>query len=243
MLHIWHEDTLIKRDKNIIKSSSQRFWEFLCSQGVSAKLNSSTDIRGFNGNALLANHIMHVKINPDDKYIIFLDRVLDNPNAMKYYISVREYLKEQGYANVYLSDIPCFEYLFLKFTWLGRWVKPLKNVQQYSNLMRMRDAFIASIRNGDTWKNDSALCKFANKYNCKTQEELAYTILLQLTSQNHKFLIDKTTFSPCWTCDCCYNVHAGANSCNIYTDKKTSREKARNLWNCTDAKSIISNYG
>ena len=241
MLYIWHEDK-----KN---GATQQFWEFLKNSNVSTKLTNAK-IQGFEGNANLKNHIKNFKFSNRDKYIIFMDFVLDNPVAIRYYKEVYSYVKNHN--NVYLSNIMCFEYMMLTFKYLETWIKPLKNNKEYRVLIHLISEFIRCIDTNNNWISSADLRNYMMKRKKSSNisdiqnissEKVAAALINEITYDHMHFRVNKDNLGECWKCNCCYNEFGGKNNCNIYRYHKSSLKKAGNLWNCTAAKLIISKYG
>lgn len=237
MLYIWHEDNP--------DSATQQFWEFLRDRGVSNKLYNAS-IKSFSGWKNLYKHAKYAKYNPCDKYIIFMDYVKDNKQIRKYHKNLREILR--GLNNVYVSDMLCFEYLILSFKHLETWTKPAKPNNQYKYMCRLITLFKECQDNGDSGLNNDEILEYVKRTFTQKEledissEKIASSLLTNLTPPKSPFKINKATLGYCWTCSCCDKV-TGERLCNIYKYKKTSEEKARNLWNCTLASSIINKHG
>ena len=245
MIHIWHEDNQ--------NSATTKFWQVMCDSEVSQKL-ISIDIRGFGGNNKLADYLREYKFNSSDTYIIFVDKVLDNSKALTYYIDIRNTVKQ--YKNVYLADLLCFEYMILRFEDFVSWTEPVKLIMGYQEAKQIRDDFIKCIDNGEHWITESSIVEYIVKHKgidttkVGWQEELPYisseylaTLLLSIMTNGGttEFGISKTKFGNCWYSDCChkYDGAVGSKKCRIYEYRKTSAEKAINLWNGTLAKEIV----
>ena len=207
---------------------------------------SSADIRGFNGYINLYNYVIHNNFNPNDKYIIFMDFVIDNSVVMPFYLKLKAFV--QNYPNVYLADVVCFEYIILMFKYFNLWVYPKKDYmsEKYFYYSKIRNAIKTCVECGDDWLNYSIIVAYAksiygNKYVDVSLEKIIAVLLSNITHLTY-FFVNKTTFSMCWTCNC-YMYKKGKKDCNLYEYHKSSGEKARNLWNGTVVKNIILKNG
>lgn len=247
MIHIWHEDST--------SSATTSFWQFLSRNKVYPLLNI-IDIQGFNGNNRLADAVRTAKFVKSDTYIILADMVLDNAKALKYYLDIKKSIS--NYKNVYLAKLLSFEYMMLRFKHIITWTERDKHIKSYDEAALVRDRFIQCIDNGLSWTNDNLIVSFVIKYksidtsrvdwrselNYISSEKVATLILSLLTNGgNREFGIRKTLLGDCWTCNCCVRHFANdtvANkSCKLYRYKKSSKDKANNLWNGTLAKQIV----
>ncbi len=104
MIHIWHEDST--------QSATTQFWLFLKQNNVHAVLKDA-DIQGFGSNSNLLDYIKIHNFNPQDIYHIFVDKVMDNQKALKYYIDIRQEVRI--YKNVIVHNLLSFEYMILTF--------------------------------------------------------------------------------------------------------------------------------
>lgn len=247
MIYIWHEDSQ--------NSATTNFWNFIYNSKVSAKL-VNVSIRGFDGNKNLADHMKNCSINMNDTYLIFVDKVLDNPKALQYYIDIKNTCLK--YKNVHVVDLLCFEYMMLRFKYIINWTEPMKIIKGYEEARAIRNDFINCIDNGIAWVNNPNIVKYVvKKKNINTsligwQRELAYVsseniatdLLTQMTNGGTtEFGISKTNFGRCWYCNCCpkHSKAVGNKKCRMFRYTKTSQDKARNLWNGTLARQIIDN--
>ncbi len=243
MIHIWHEDSQ--------NSTTSQFWNFLKVNKVS-KLLVNADIQGFNGNDKLCAYLTTVIFNSNDIYYIFIDKVLDNNLALKYYLSAKKIVR--NHKNVKLVDILCFEYLLLKFKYFVSWTTPVKMTKDYKICEQVRTEFIHCIETKQSWIHNNQICNFVmTKKNINNSNGLGYissenvaTLILSLMTNGGttEFGISKTKFGGCWHQDCCFkykNSTMGKVKCRMYRYKKTSNDKAKNLWNNTDARRIIEN--
>lgn len=259
MLHIWHEDKYIN-DFNKHNSATQLFWEFLKSNNLNTELTNA-EIRGFNSNSKLLEYIKNNRFNANDKYIIFIDKPLDNAKVMHIYREAKRLIGKN--KNIYLSEIVSFEYMLLEFRQIHVWLKPTnKNeINNYNRIEYLRQRFIYCIKNVVEWSLDRDLVNFViveaklnvndiqfrQKLRNISQEKMAFYILHRYSVISGNFLFNKSCLDDCWTCDCCirprgYPEHNTNVPCNIFRYKKNSSTKAVNLWNNTAAKSIIQNH-
>lgn len=247
MIHLWHEDSE--------NSSTTQFWEFLKKEHVSSILDNA-DIRGFSSNSALYNHIQKVSFNKNDIYYIFIDKVFDNNKAYKYYKDAKRLVST--FPNVILADLLCFEYLMLKFRYIEAWTRPMKNSDMYNKCLKAKEEFKACVESGESWTKVNDIISIVvilknidtNKPNWKCElnyissETVATSILSAMVNGGTTdFNVSKTRFGLCWTCKCCSRYTASAiadKKCRIYRYRKTSNDKAGNLWNNTQAKSLIS---
>lgn len=74
-----------------------------------------------------------------------------------------------------------------------------------------------------------------------TLEYLCAILLGQLANNAFgDFSVGKTQLGSCWCTDCVKDKMKNCNKCKIQGYHKTAEEKARNLWNCTKARSLIT---
>lgn len=182
--------------------------------------------------------------------------VLDNAKALKYYLDIKKSIS--NYKNVYLAKLLSFEYMMLRFKHIITWTERDKHIKGYEEAALVRDRFIQCIDNGLNWTNDNFIVSFVIKYkgidtsrtdwrsklNYISSEKIATLILSLLTNGgNREFGIRKTLLGDCWTCNCCgrhfANETVANKSCKLYRYKKSSKDKANNLWNGTLAKQIV----
>lgn len=246
MIHIWHEDS-----KN---STTNQFWNFFKANYVSKSL-ANADIQAFNGNQRLCNYLEVVEFNIQDKYYIFIDKVTDNHLALQYYKKAKKITKK--HPNVKLINLLSFEYLLLKFKYFVEWTRPVAYIQLYDECIQVRKEMIHCIETNQSWINNDIIVNFIikrkqiNINNQNWQRELCFissekvvtTIINAMTNGGTtEFGVSKTNLGRCWHQDCCYkykNSKVGNKKCRMYRYKKTSRDKAKNLWNNTDARKII----
>lgn len=245
MIHIWHEDSA--------QSATTQFWIFLKVNNVHTAMNNS-DIRGFGSNSNLLKYIKIHSFNPQDTYHIFVDKVIDNQKALKYYIDIKQEVK--AYKNVVVHNLLSFEYMMLRFKNFIEWTEPTGNNQLYSISKPVRKQFIDCIDNQIPWVRQKDIVAFVVKrFNINTNmnswqrelqfissENVATSLLSAMTNGGTvDFGISKTRFGECWHCNCCSKYKAykiGNKKCRIYKYHKKALEKARNLWNNTYAKNI-----
>ena len=252
MVHIWHEDSE--------RSSTTQFWKFLQYNNVSPKLRNA-EIKGFSGNKLLLNHLKDCittgNINPNDVYIIFADNVQDNDIVMRYYLQIESIAS--SYSNIHVQKLLSFEFLMLKFKYLTTWTDRNYVDKSYEEAKQLRNIIIDIVDNNKEWYRNEQLVKYVvkrknintsvndwrNTLTTVSTENIVTWILGQITE--HRFRetkINKVTLGNCWKCNCC-GMHPGKRidnqKCSLYSYRKTSQEKANNLWNCTVAKQIINN--
>lgn len=247
MIHIWHEDSM--------DSATTQFWRFLAAKYTDG-LSAETEIRGFGGNHKLYTHLNETEFDSHDLYYIFMDKVPDNPKALKYYLNTVKIVS--GYHNVVLADLLCFEYLLLKFEHFIKWTKPVKCGSLYKECEHVRTEMIHSIETGNSWVLYDPILHFIAKQKRIDlhipgwQKELSFissenivTLLLSCMTNGGttEFGVSKTRLGRCWYEDYCFkydNDHTGFNKCRMYGDQKTSEAKARTLWEKTDAKNLLS---
>ena len=249
MIHIWHEDSS--------EGATTQFWKLLKYYNVSDKLKDA-DIRGFNGNKHLVEYIRKTKINDNEQYFIFLDIALDNQN-------VRGHLEELVYKyarhkdNMHIINIPCFEYILLKFRYIVYWTSPNENSRSYKTYLKYnmaRVSLLSSIENENSWAEYSILRKYvAGKKLVKslrdttelsriTTERLAKIILRGL---NSLLLLGYTVSNKlgfCWYCDYCKDadeIRNNGRKCRRFSKKTKAKSKANTLWKNSMACEIINN--
>lgn len=242
-IHIYHEDSTL--------SSTTQFW-----RGITNLLipNNTIEIKGFNGNEELCKYLANISINNHDIYIIFMDKVVDNQKALSQYKKARRLTDK--YKNVYISNLLSFEYLILTFKYLQEWTEPIQFNRQYRDALVARKCLINAVNNKITWISDANLINYISQYkgislNSNTlyiqlshisYENLATDILSRIVNGGkNDFSLSKTHFGNCWLCNCCtrHSKVSGPKKCRLYGYSKTSKEKATNLWNCTQAKLLI----
>lgn len=245
MIHIWHEDSC--------NSAFEQFLKFLQRNDVNAILKGA-DIRGFNGNSKLCDYLENYNYNREDKYIIFFDDVLDNTSV----VNQRRRLDKicDTHSNVIKAKLLSFEYLILKFKHFLNWTEPMKNTKIYNIGKRVRDDFIYCIENNMDWRYKQSIVAFVVlRKNINTKIAGWQAILNDISSENvctdilsamtnvgsTEFGIAKTRLGGCWIKDCCFkhDKKVGNMKCRMYKYGKTSKEKATNLWNCTDIHNFI----
>ena len=237
MIHIWHEDSG--------NSTTNQFWNFLKNNYVSRYLVNA-DIQAFDGNLKLCNYLAIVNFN-----------ISDNQLALKYYKKAKKIIK--GHPNVKLVDLLSFEYLLLRFKYFVEWTRPIAHIQLYEECIQVRKEMIHCIETKQDWINNDIIVDFIikrrqiNTNNPKWKEELYFissekivtAIINAMTNGGTtEFGVSKTQFGRCWHCNCCCKYvksEIGNKKCRMYRYKKTSKDKAKNLWNNTDARKIIEN--
>lgn len=246
MIHIWHEDSS--------GSATNLFWEFLKIHRVSNVLINA-EIKGFDGNANLHNHVCNAKYNAHDIYYIFIDCVPDNQKALSYYNGIKEATSNK--KNVKVLDLLCFEYMLLKFRYLLNWIKPTKLTKDYVEGEIARAELIKVVESHNSWLTNPILVKYIVKNKgidtnnqgwqrdlfFVSMENLASLILSKMTNGGTtEFGVSKTKLGKCWHCNCCgkYNSNKIGNAkCRMYRYGKKADDKARILWNHTDAHKFI----
>lgn len=214
----------------------------------------NAEIKGFNGNQNLYDYVCNATYNTNDKYYIFIDCVPDNQKALRYYYGIKQATVHIN--NVEVLDLLCFEYLILKFKYLLNWIKPIKITKDYSEGEIAREEFINVVESKSSWSNNIKLVKYVVKNKgidtsvqgwqreliFISMENLASLILSKITNGGTtEFGISKTRLGKCWYCDCCskYNNKIGKHKCRMYRYGKNANEKARILWNHTEAHKLI----
>ena len=224
MIHIWHEDNN--------NSSTTLFWKFIKCYGL---IPSNTEIIGYESNYNLLNAIKEKRFNSNDTYIILMDNVSDNPDVKTKYSKALKYTR--NYNNVHLSKLLCFEYLMLRFNDFTTWTKRLD--KENKQLLEVREALIKVIDNGYAWHSETIIKKyvinkfqigntqeFKRKFANISSEKICFELLADLTSLADRcFIINKTSFGDCWTCNCC-KFYKFKNKCYISRYHKKSEEKA-----------------
>lgn len=246
MIHIWHEDSM--------DSATTQFWRFLATE-LADHLPPGTEIKGFGGNHKLYAHLNTAKFDSQDLYYIFMDKVLDNPKALKYYLDTNKIISR--YNNVILTDLLSFEYLLLKFEHIIKWTKPMKHQALYEECEYVRAEMIHSVEAGSNWIFHDSIVRFVtrqkqiNTHVPGWQKELSFIssekiVTLLLNCMTHggtaEFGVSKTRLGKCWCESCCFkynNGDTGLAKCRIFKEKITSEAKAMSLWEGTDAKKII----
>lgn len=242
MVHIWSEDNY--------NSAFVQFMEFLRHNNVSIKLIGA-DIKGLNGNESLCDYVEQYKYNNSDEYIIFFDDVVDNIEVLEYRRRID--LICNKHKNVRRVNLICFEYLMLKFRYFIQWTNPIKEYKLYNAGRIAREDFIKCIDERLDWRISKNIVKFMSIVKNKTDQEILMSsnlsvenictsILLAMTNGGTtEFGIVKTKLGKCWISDCCFKhtKAVGNKKCRLFKYHKTSKEKAMNLWNCTDIHKFI----
>lgn len=252
MIHIWHEDST--------NSSTQQFWKFLQSNQINPLLKNA-DIQGFSSNKNLRNHIKECienhNIHKADTYYIFMDCVQDNEVAYRLYNNLL-YLTN-GYNNIKVMDLLCFEYLMLKFKYLENWIKPIRTSNKnFEKMLELRNIFIDIVETNKDWTKNKYIVQFVMAYGKAkmmkgehldfkhiSEEYISTLMLSKLTSwYNADFCIVKTTLGNCWTCNCLYcnkkyKSKCRRNSNSVRIENKEPLGKAKLLWQYTDAHKYI----
>lgn len=251
MVHIWHEDSM--------DSSTTKFWEFIRDSKICKKLDS-VDIRGFDGNNKLLQHLEITDIIHSDTYYILLDTVPDNMFIIESIKAVKEVCKK--HKNVIYPEVVCFEYFMLMFKDIVNWTSKNKSDKGYSEAVNIRRHIISCMHDNKSWEEDEVIVKYlirnknkkgedADRYIENTTLEQISTLLLSKITGGGPlgFQITKTIFGRCWTCSCkdkCdHSIYTNNKNawriCRLNTlkYKKTSVAKAYDLWVGTDAHNII----
>ena len=238
MIHIWHEDSN--------DSVTQKFWEFLREQKVLGHLGR-VEIRAFEHNYELVNHLVSCSFTDTDTYFIFLDYVLDNDMIVEYIDTI---LSVQAlHSNLIFVPLLCFEYLLLRSPLIVDWLTCTKLNIGFNRALEARQAFLAYMSGQSDKKlleTDTLASYLCTCYNLSDKKELkgkfittetvATLILHNLTnSLPTDFVVTKTKWGSCWTCNCCrYRNRQGL--CSLYTKLLNSQQKAKDLYTRTDAK-------
>ena len=226
MVHIWHEDSN--------NSAFTQFLNFLKYFNVD-KLLINAEIRGFDGNRNLCIHVENYKYNKFDKYILFFDTVWDNNSVLRYSERIDNICKK--YNNIIKIDLLSFEYLILKFKYIINWTNPMKDTKIYNMAQLAREDFIECTENNIDWRKKDSIVNFIiRRKNIKNTNDV-YSILGSLSAEN----VCTDRLGKCWISNCCFKFTKGVGNkkCRIFKYNKTSEEKAKNLWNCTDIHKYI----
>lgn len=253
--HIWHEDKQTTSDG--VKASTTQFWETLLQE---SNIANNVEVRGFNGNAKLYDFILQFKFDnaayKNHKFYIFMDCVLDNPDALNYYISIVNYIENLNVSNVYVADLLSFEYLLLSFELFDKWIVPTKEQKNTQMYLDVRNAMLDCIENQKQWVNYPAIVKFVliiNNYNNKSNVEkialLAHTTSEQIVTKllgcltnslKSDFIVTKTKLGECWFCSCdkerCVKLDCKLALC---VPRKEHIVKVRNIWNKSKASTYL----